>query len=257
MFKYAQLFYFTGTGNTLAVAKAAATALDTQGVSVELTNVLAYTDCDLPGLIGVFLPVYSFGAPRAILRFIKRLPQSEGQAAFVIANAVSAPGSAAHDVGRALAAKGYRVLLADWVAMPSNYILGSEAVDDAQAGDLVSAAQSKVKKLCDVLLAPNAVPPLLKDSRSIFQNLFYWAYTKGLKYAYKFYKYSDKCNGCGACVEMCPTGSITFGNNERPVWKRGCEHCMRCVNLCPQAAIEIGILTKGKRRYKYWQGKVN
>ena len=257
MFKNAQLFYFTGTGNTLALAKAAAESLEQQGITVELSNVLSSLETEVPELVGVFLPVYGYGAPRVINRFLKRLQAGEGRTAFVIANAADNPGTAATDVGFLLHQNGYKVMLADWVKMPSNYILGKPAIEDEKAAEIVSAGEATVKQLMAGLLTPGLIAPPLQGGNKPFHRFLYWAFTKSLKYAPRFYKSTDKCNGCGACVEMCPTGSITLDSKERPVWSRGCEHCMRCVNLCPQAAIECTIFTKGKRRYTYWNGRTN
>ena len=255
--KNAQLFYFTGTGNTLALAKAAAAGLEAYGVKVEVTNVLSDTTGELPELVGIFFPVYSYGAPRAVNRFLKRIQPGEGRKAFVVANAAESAGPAAIDVGLTLKPKGYKVLHADWVRMPSNYILGRQAIADDKAAEIVAAGEAKVKQLVATMLNPDLAEAHLETQNKPFHRFTYWAYLKTLKYAPRFYKSTDKCTGCGACVEMCPTGSITLSTKERPVWGRGCEHCLRCVNLCPQAAIEFTGLTKGKRRYTYWQGRVD
>lgn len=257
MFKKAQLFYFTGTGNTLALVKAAAATLEQQGITVELSNILSSTEAELPELVGVLFPVYSYGAPRVINRFLKRLQAGEGRTAFVVANAAESAGTAATNIGLVLQLNGYKVMLADWVRMPSNYILGRQALDDEKAAEIIAAGEAKVKQLVETLLNPYLAKPSLGGQNKLFHRFAYWVFLKSLKYAPRFYQSTDKCNGCGACVEMCPTGSITLNAQERPVWGRGCEHCLRCVNLCPQAAIEFTGLTKGKRRYTYWQGRIN
>lgn len=255
MFKSAQVFYFTGTGNTLALAKVAAQALEEQGVCVELTNIVGYAGGELPELVGVFFPTYSYGAPRIVNRFLRRMPKGNNRSAFVIANAAASAGPAAATVGRFLTTKGYHVRLATWVKMPSNYILGREAAPPERAAAIVKAGESKVRELCQSLHEQGAlVAPT--TATNPFYRAAYWFYLKSLKYAHKFYRTTDKCTSCGACVEMCPTGSIVLSNSGRPVWQKGCEHCLRCVNLCPQAAIEFTALTKGKRRYAYWKGKV-
>lgn len=257
MFKQAHLFYFTGTGNTLALTKAAADALRQQGITVDIASVQACPDEALPELIGIFFPVYSYGAPRIVNRFVKRLPSGEGRSAFVIANAADSAGAAATELGAALAKRGYKVLLADWVKMPSNYILGRGAIEQTKAAEIIAAGESKVKDLCNNLTAPDFAPAPLIKRNGVLHSFAHWAFLKGLKYAHKYYRVTDKCTGCGACVEMCPTGSISFTDKERPTWSRGCEHCLRCLNLCPAQAIEFAGLTKGKRRFTYWKGHIN
>jgi len=257
MNRYGQLFYFTGTGNTLALAHTIAHELDKQRVKVEITNIISCSEFDLASIVGIVFPVYGFGAPRVVNRFIKRLPSGEGRSAFVVANAADEAGPAADAVAKILARKGYKILGATWVKMPSNYIVGRPAISDEQANDIIATAKAKIADFCASIFSPTPPAVNTDKSGSLAHRLMYWAFLKGIKYAYRFYKSNDKCTGCGACVEMCPTGSITLNSGNRPVWCRGCEHCLRCVNHCPYGAIEFGPFTKGKRRYTYWQGKVH
>lgn len=51
---------------------------------------------------------------------------------------------------------------------------------------------------------------------------------------------SDACIGCGACTAVCPTGSLTLGDEGTAV----CEHstcilCQACVGTCPVQAISV------------------
>ena len=65
-----------------------------------------------------------------------------------------------------------------------------------------------------------------------------------------FHVDSEKCNGCGRCLQVCP-GNMTGGNvlkmvNGKPVmidqnnfgW-RGCWRCEHCMAVCPQGAISV------------------
>ena len=244
-------FYFTGTGNTLALAQAAKQTLEAAGWQVSLVNVAGSYEPSPSDLVGFFFPVYSFGPPRVISRFLRRLPQGNGTPAIVVANAADNPGGAAGAVQRTLVSKGYSVRQSYSVLMPSNYILGRGAMDKTEAAAIIAKATAKVTEMTSAWLkddATEAEPP----RAALVSALAHWAFIQGLPFMGRLYRYTDKCTGCGACVEMCPMGVISLTAAERPVWSRGCEHCMRCVNHCPFDAIEVGRLTRGKRRYKYW-----
>jgi ferredoxin/flavodoxin len=57
----------------------------------------------------------------------------------------------------------------------------------------------------------------------------------------KNYFYSDsKCTGCGICEKVCPSQEITMKDN-KPLWQRNvdCYICYACLNYCPKEAIQI------------------
>ncbi len=51
----------------------------------------------------------------------------------------------------------------------------------------------------------------------------------------------ERCNGCGRCVEYCPTSSVELGPDETPliVRPRDCAYCGLCEELCPEGAIAL------------------
>lgn len=51
--------------------------------------------------------------------------------------------------------------------------------------------------------------------------------------------YSNRCIGCRACVEACPSNAQIVSPEERCVlWER-CDDCGHCVPVCPSAALDI------------------
>lgn len=46
----------------------------------------------------------------------------------------------------------------------------------------------------------------------------------------------EKCNSCGICVKVCPVSNIKL-EDERPVWMNNCEMCFACHEWCPQKAV--------------------
>ncbi len=51
-----------------------------------------------------------------------------------------------------------------------------------------------------------------------------------------------KCDGCGKCVEQCPTKTIEINDNHAVVSKNyllDCHLCNACVEVCPKEAIKI------------------
>lgn len=54
---------------------------------------------------------------------------------------------------------------------------------------------------------------------------------------------SEKCTGCGLCLEVCPDQTISMdGNKKAVVTGKHCLDCGHCVAICPVAAIEVGAI---------------
>ncbi|MBU0503063.1 MAG: 4Fe-4S binding protein [Candidatus Omnitrophota bacterium] len=48
----------------------------------------------------------------------------------------------------------------------------------------------------------------------------------------------NKCNGCGACKDICPVNAIKI-ENKKAVINDDCVGCGVCVDQCPNEAISI------------------
>lgn len=49
---------------------------------------------------------------------------------------------------------------------------------------------------------------------------------------------SERCTGCGACQDVCPTGAIELVDGIADIRTDLCHECQACVDACPQGAIE-------------------
>ncbi|MBN2118778.1 MAG: 4Fe-4S binding protein [Anaerolineales bacterium] len=58
---------------------------------------------------------------------------------------------------------------------------------------------------------------------------------------------TGQCTGCGACIEVCPTGAIHLSRDIAVIDQPACTQCEACMDVCPVGAItrvELPVPTK-------------
>ena len=46
-----------------------------------------------------------------------------------------------------------------------------------------------------------------------------------------------QCTGCGACIEVCPTGALTLVDGKAHLDEALCKGCEACIQACPAGAL--------------------
>lgn len=246
-----KIYWFSGTGNTLKLAREFAAQLgDTELVQI---SALPQQDMTLEGdTVGIFFPVYCFGIPRIVSRFLIKAKVRNGAQPYIYAVAASAGMSgAALPMAKELLAKGGLNLSAGFsFTMPGNYIpLYGPASESRQKKDFEKAA---VKTLSVVLAVKER--RILKPEASFFpMNIIGRLVARRaiacLATADRWFWVDRKCDCCGLCAKICPVSNIELDGG-RPKWKGNCEQCMACLQWCPKEAIQFRNASDGRRRYR-------
>ena len=51
------------------------------------------------------------------------------------------------------------------------------------------------------------------------------------------YKITSACVSCGSCVDACPAGAISQGDDQSVIDAAACLDCGSCSDTCPNSAI--------------------
>ncbi|MDR2039140.1 MAG: EFR1 family ferrodoxin [Bacteroidales bacterium] len=250
------IFYFSGTGNSLWVAKELSTTFKESLISVadELTGSKSHCKYDLKDdekLFFVF-PVHSWGPAALVLKFIKKLTVGNytGQQVFLICTCGDNCGYTHKIIRKALRKKSIRLTKAYSVQMPNNYILMSGFNTDPK-----ELEEQKLQDAPDLLrgVVNDIKEPSGKDSYTVGSSPFlksYVVYPLFRKFVLgktRFYA-KESCTSCKLCEKICPTKTIVMENG-KPVWGNACVQCVACIHHCPVRAIEYGNVSQDKGRY--------
>jgi ferredoxin/flavodoxin len=243
------LFYFTGTGNSLKIARDLASELgETTLVSISRANhekeIELSDEC-----IGFVFPVYYFGIPLILWDFIKKLKIGNPKYIFCIANNGGNPGISREQISKLLGTKGIKLNAGFQIEMPDNYILMYNPTGITKSNVLFKAEKEKIKHIAKIIKSREniGIEKGKMNPIKIFAPIIYTQSKKFNKSARKF-NINDKCNACGVCKRVCPVNNIEM-NMKTPVWSDKCQQCLACIHWCPQKAIEFGKGTAKRTRY--------
>jgi ferredoxin len=189
------VFYFTGTGNSLAVAKRIGGNLISIPQVIDSDN-LHYED----DAIGVVFPVYALAAPKIVRCFLEKA-QFKANYTFAIGAYGGILGTAMLNVQKLVRKKGYRFDYTGSILMVDNFLPTFEI-------------EKQIAKLPEKR-TEEKIARVVEDIRSRKQNQakgsiplqIFTAVISGMikydKYA-QGYIVNNQCTKCGICAQVCP-----------------------------------------------------
>lgn len=247
------IFYFSGTGNGLALSKSLAYGLkDTAVVPIKEIDRYHLKQYER---IGFVFPVYYIHAPRFVIEKLEGVTFYEGQHIFLLATFSGSWGYAMRDVCSAIAKSNQNLLNKDKVSiqefcvrMPGSYILEYGALPISYQKYLLNKSAKETK----------AITAAIQDNqltRQIAPNVIARIYQrKGMEKPKEFHQLGmqfhvdENCIACGLCAKVCPANNIVLRRG-RVEWCENCQQCMACVQWCPNNAIKHPLLKAGRKRY--------
>ncbi|MBR5680773.1 MAG: EFR1 family ferrodoxin, partial [Clostridia bacterium] len=118
-----RIYYFSSTGNTLAAAREFAAKLgDTELISIADLDRAGEVDLSDAETAGIFFPVYCFGLPGIVQKFISRIVKGSGKYVYSLCTCGGMKGSAAYILEALLKERDIKLAISFSLTMPSNYI---------------------------------------------------------------------------------------------------------------------------------------
>jgi ferredoxin len=247
-----EIFYFSGTGNSLHVARVLQKVLP----GSKLTSIISLLKKEnftvKADVVGLVFPVHGFTIPYTVKDFIQRANLEHSEYIFSVATKGGSPDQVMEELSQCLRKNGQRLSAHFSITMFTNdcmfkcpYSHGSFAPTEAMLSEMRKKIDKKVKGIADVVSKREEhlegdedykyeVSPLIQNASILFLKFLGGKNIQGSFYA------DENCIGCGICKKVCPSDRIKIIDS-RPDWNEAiyCHRCYACLNYCPSQAIQI------------------
>lgn len=246
------IYYFTGTGNWLAVAKNVADQLGDSEI-VNIAKLIEKEEItDRSDTVGIVFPVYFENMPDIVKSFVKKLGLEPDSYVFGVATCGSGPGFALHTLDKLLRKKGAKLSAGFEVEMPDNVVIILNLIPSVGVQEsMLMSAKEKMRQIAEIVGRKGDVGiEGGKRLRDKLEGLFMKAIVTGIYRTPKRFRATSKCVKCGICRSICPTGNVEVENGKIK-WGKKCMHCLACLHWCPTQAIVLGKGSADQKRYHH------
>lgn len=234
------LHYFSGTGNTFHMIKLLGDHLQTKGYAVTYRNMeVATKESEENYQLHIFsYPIYAFGTPSLVIKYIDKLRSGNGCKAVVICTCEEMEGQSLIHVTSKLKRKGYDVFHTDAAIYPSNWTQFMNPIGEEKQKSEFSATDRKISEIADQLIRLEGSRKPCSKFTEVWSWIIYVLFRAlGRRILGKTFIADLSCSSCQKCVKHCPVKAIRMKNGY-PEWNYRCENCQRCINLCPTRSIQ-------------------
>ena len=274
----ANIFYFSGTGNSLFVAR----ELTKRIPNSKLFPIAKYlrnssTKHFLKAkieIIGLVFPCHGLTIPIPVRNFLKRIDLTKSNYIFAIVTCGGSIFRGFSLINKILKKQNKRLNASFIINMGMNdpKLKSFYVPTEEELALIEEKVLEKLRFIQKVILnkeeshkdANGVTFSRFKFLNYILERFVPFALHKYAPMVKNYFYIDSKCVGCGVCEKVCPSLKIKMVD-DKPIWQRkiDCYFCYSCINFCPNQAIQIRSqiymksFTLEKGRYPHPYAKVN
>ncbi len=243
------IYYFSGTGNSLDVAQNISNKIEHSNI-ISIPHVINNANNITGEIIGIVCPIYFCNVPYIVRDFIKKIEKVEYL--FMVYAGSGDLGLCVYETRKLFKSQNIKLSSLFSIPLPDNSTLHVDPDEiekeklhkiDKITGDIVKIVNKKGEHFD-------------KNTLGLFQTyihpglLFKFIIYPDLKTMDKDFTVDQNCIGCSTCQKTCPVNNITM-KDDKPVWNvnNQCQTCLACYNWCPERAISHPSVNAEMKRY--------
>lgn len=237
-----KIFYFTGTGNSLSVAKGIGNELE----DAELVSIPAVVNGNIGfniPVIGIVFPVYMWGMPKMVVDFVQKLEINKDQYVFAVATCAGQPGETLVQLQKLLQTMGadlqagFAVKEASNTIQKDNFFIKTAMLIEKNS-KITRSGKERISEIVEVIKNKKEHEPETSSALLNKFGSFVYGMAIGRINTMGQFWADEKCSMCLNCQQICPSSNIETVN-DKPHWNQNCEFCQACIQWCPKEAIHI------------------
>lgn len=251
------VFYFSGTGNSTFVAATVANFLGLKKSFIPEEDV---NSMEAPyERVVIIFPVYSWGVPPLVSKFIKDLGPDYWQKVKDGGWPVDCIMTCGDEV-----AKAPEMIISDFnkvgidlqsvwsVIMPNNYVLLPGFNVDAKDVEerKLNSCTARILEIVEGLQRGDRRIDVTRGSMPWLKSRIVFPLFKKWGIFPKKWHFTSNCISCGRCAGICPMLNVKMQDGH-PMWGSRCCSCLACYHVCPVHAVEYGKETLKKGQYLF------
>jgi ferredoxin/flavodoxin len=255
-----EIYYFSGTGNSLAVARDLAEKINGKLISVisVISEEIIKTDAEA---VGIVFPVYGSKPPKLIEKFVKKIENIGSKYIFAVCTYGMTASKSMTRLEKTIKSSGGILSGGFAVRMPYNGIIGVSIINYQKYQIMNLNWNNKLDKILEYITRKENGK--IEKSNLLKYLIFSGILIKMMPLVMKLIKKlirngsksftfisNEKCKSCGICKKVCPVNNIEMTDN-KPHWLNNCTSCFACINWCPNEAIEFGSFKENLKRYHH------